>query len=121
MVARTFSSVPPGRSRSGEIWTAAARTIRLSGMVIPWSGGSAMSDGPRVDDQRAVFPMQQLDVEHVERTDRLDAFDQRRFALAVKRLQCEAACIDLAAFFHELLNLLVEVQVARKGFVAKRG
>ena len=65
--------------------------------------------------------MQQLEVEHVERVDRLDAFDQRRFAMAVKRLQGEAAGIDFTAFIHEPLDLIVEVLSARERLVAKLG
>src|ERR1700709_2819886 len=116
---QTLASVPPGCCRSGAIWTAAARTILFSGMVVPWRCGG--SDGPGMDDQCVILTMQQLDIEHVERADRLDAFDQRRFTVPVQRLQCEAACIDLAAFFHELHQLLVEVEVAGEGFLAERG
>ena len=45
--------------------------------------------------------MQENEIEHVERIDRRDALDQRRLAVAVERLQCEPAGIDLAAFGDE--------------------
>src|SRR6266567_4164302 len=38
--------------------------------------------------------------------------------MAVERLQCEPAGIDLAAFIHEFCELVVEVLRAREGFVA---
>src|ERR1700722_8771148 len=65
--------------------------------------------------------MQEHEVEHVERVDRPNALDQRRFAVAVKRLKREPAGVDLAALGDELGDLIVEVLSARKGFVTDLG
>jgi hypothetical protein len=62
--------------------------------------------------------MQEHEVENVERVDRPDALDQRRFAVPIERLQREAAGIGLAALGDELGDLIVEVLSAWKGFVA---
>src|ERR1700733_3277315 len=62
--------------------------------------------------------MQQHEIEHVERVDRPDPLDQRRFTVAVQRLQREPAGIGLAALGHELRDLIVEVLSAREGFIA---
>jgi hypothetical protein len=43
------------------------------------------------------------------------------FAMAIERLQRETAGIDLAAFFHELDNLVVEILVAGKCLGAECG
>ena len=50
-----------------------------------------------------------------------DALDQRRLAVAVERLQGETAGIDLAAFAHELGELIVEVVMPGKRLVADFG
>ena len=65
--------------------------------------------------------MDQHEVEHVERADRPDAFDQGRLAVPVERLKREAAGVDLAAFANELRDLVVEVLSAGKRLVAKLG
>ncbi len=41
--------------------------------------------------------------------------------MAIERLQGKPAGIDLATFFHEARDLVVEVQVAGKGLVAEFG
>ncbi len=45
--------------------------------------------------------------------------NERRLAVAVEGLGREPAGVDLAALGHELLKLVVEVQVAREGLVAE--
>ena len=50
----------------------------------------------------------------------VDALDQRALAVAIQGLQRKAAGVDLAAFSDELLDLLVEVLVAREGLVAQQ-
>src|ERR1700684_457524 len=62
--------------------------------------------------------MQQHEIEHVERVDRPDPLDQRRFTVAVQRLQREPAGLGLAALGHELRYLIVEVLSALEGFIA---
>src|SRR5580692_2110605 len=62
--------------------------------------------------------MQQHEVEHVERVDWPDPLDQRRFAVAVQRLQRKAAGIGLATLGYELRDLVVEVLSAWEGFIA---
>jgi G3E family GTPase len=63
--------------------------------------------------------VEQDQIEHVERIDRTDALDERGLAVAVERLQREAARVDLASFAHELLDLRVEVEVPRERLVAE--
>ncbi len=41
------------------------------------------------------------------------------FAVAIERLEREAACIDFAAFFHELHDLLGKILVAGECFIAE--
>ena len=62
--------------------------------------------------------MEQDEIEHVERTDRPDARDQGRLAVAVERLQGKTAAIDLAAFAHEFGQLIVEVLMPGESLVA---
>src|SRR3954470_12368477 len=64
--------------------------------------------------------MQQHEVEHVERVDRAYAFDQRALAVTVQRLQREAAGVDLAAFGHELRDLVIEVLMPRERGIPER-
>ena len=71
-----------------------------------------------MEHEGVVAPVQQNEIEHVERADRPDAGDQRRLAVAVKHLQREPAAIDLAAFAHELGQLVAEVLRAGKRLVA---
>src|SRR6187402_2823969 len=129
MKRHTFSVVPSRLYSTGLSCTAAARTFfgwlitpPFSGSVLPRhvrsSAPAARLHRPGVDDDGVVPLVEQDDVEHVERVDRTDAFDQRALAVAVERLEREAARVDLAAFAHELLDLSVEVQMAGKRFVA---
>src|SRR5450830_1083247 len=74
---------------------------------------------PGIEDERVVAAMQQCQVKHVEWIDRTNARNQRWFAMTVQRLQGKTAGIDLAAFFHELGDLLVEVLMTGKRFVAQ--
>ena len=76
---------------------------------------------PGVENDGVGLAVQQHDVEHVERADRDDAFDQRTLAMAVQRLERETARIDLAAFRDELRDLVVEILMARKRLVAELG
>src|SRR5271170_6844283 len=120
IAARTLATLPPDASRSGAICTAAARTSVFSAM--PLFSAFVPSRGlqrPGVEDERAVTPVQQDEIEHVERTDWPDARQQRSFAVTVKHLQREAAAIDLAAFGHELGQLVAEVLRTGKRFIAE--
>lgn len=76
---------------------------------------------PGIQDDGVGFLMDQHEVEHIERIDRPDAFDQRGFAVAVQCLQGEAAGVDLAALVHEALELIVEVLCAGERLVADLG
>src|SRR5260370_8664999 len=80
---------------------------------------AAGSHRPGMNHKGVVPAVQENEIEHIERTDRPDPGNKRRLAVTVKRLQRKAARIDLAAFAHELGQLIVEVLVARKGFVAE--
>src|SRR5258705_8635694 len=75
---------------------------------------SRASQRPGVENERVLLAVEQDQIEHIERVDRLDAFDQRAFAVAVQGLQCEAARIDLATFGDELGDLVVEVHRRRR-------
>src|SRR5215471_18907387 len=117
IAASTFDTVPPDVSRSGAICTAATRTSAFSAM--PLSFARAALQSPGVQDERAVAPVQENEVEDVERTDRPDAGKQRRLAVAVEHLQRETAAEDLPAFAHELGQLVAEVLRAREWLVAQ--
>src|SRR4051812_12927369 len=78
-----------------------------------------MSERPGVHDERVALSVQQNNVEHIERVDRSDAFDQRALAMAIQRLKSEATCVHLAALAHELLDLTVEVLSTGERFVAQ--
>jgi hypothetical protein len=69
----------------------------------------------------AGLAVHQHQVQHVQRVDGRTPSISERFAVAVQRLQREAACVHLAAFGDELGDLVVEVQVAGEGLVAQRG
>src|ERR1700678_1339908 len=102
ITAITRSSVAAPDVRSGAICTAAARTfcffaIAFSfGLTAEFQPASGASERPGVEDEGVVAAMQQHEVEHVERVDWPDPLDQRRFAVAVQRLQRKAAGIGLA-------------------------
>src|SRR5271154_5337884 len=74
---------------------------------------------PSVQHEGVFVAMEQREIQHIERTDRDDAGDQRGLAMAVQRLQRETARVDLAAFGHELDQRVVEVLVTRKRLVAE--
>ncbi len=59
---------------------------------------------PRVEDERAIAPMQQDEIEHVERADRTNAGNERAFAVAVEHLQRKTAAINLAALAMNLVS-----------------
>src|SRR6202048_3126503 len=80
---------------------------------------AARSHRPGVNHKGVVLAVQENEIEYIERIDRPDSGNERRLAVTVERLQRKAACIDLAAFAHELGQLIVEVLVTRKGFVTK--
>src|SRR5262249_11960106 len=132
----TLVSVPPGVSRSGAICTAATRILAFSAIsqLRHWprpprarrragmagaSHPAGHSHRPGVDHKSVILPVQENEIEYIERIDRPDSRNKRGFAVTVKRLQRKAARIDLAAFAHELGQLIVEVLVAREGFVAE--
>src|ERR1700712_2040598 len=77
------------------------------------------SDRPGVDDHRVIALVQEDAVEDVEGVDHADALDEGRLAMPVEGLGREPAGIDLAALGHELLQLVVEVQVPREGLIAE--
>src|SRR5260370_3914427 len=133
MLPRTLVSVRPGVSRSGAMCSAATPMLVLSAISRlrhrppphggEWKGGAnrpgADSHRPGVNHESVVLAVQKNEIEHIERIDRPDSRNKRWLAVTVKRLQRKAARIDLAAFTHELGQLIVEVLVARKGFVAQ--
>src|SRR5882672_11204816 len=136
MLPSTLVTVAPGVSRSGAICTAATRMLSFSAIYQPChrptspsphaENGKGVQTGPPADSHRpgvnhesVVLAVQKNEIEHIERIDRPDSRNKRRLAVTVKRLQRKAARIDLAAFPHELGQLIVEVLVARKGFVAE--
>src|SRR5260370_3318921 len=132
ILPRTLVSVAPGVSRSGAICTAATRMLALSAIsrLRNWPPPHAEENGKGAQtaagshrqgmNHKGVVPtVQENEIEHIEWTDRPDSGNKRRLAVTVKRLQRKAARIDLAAFTHELGQLIVEVLVARKGFVAE--
>src|SRR6516225_10198508 len=90
IAASTFATVPPAVSRSGAICTAATR---MGGSLAMLLSSVACSDRPGVQLESVVAPVQQDQIQHVERVDRSDAGDQRWLAVAIERLQCEAAGI----------------------------
>src|ERR1700737_1818800 len=65
--------------------------------------------------------MEQHQIQHIERIDRADAWDQRRLTVSVQRLEGKAARVHPAAFFHEDLDLIVEVMMTRECVVSERG
>src|SRR4030081_523998 len=65
--------------------------------------------------------MEQHQIDVIPRIDRTDAWDQRRLTVAVQRLEGEAACVHFAPFFHEDLDLIVEVMMTRECGVSERG
>ena len=76
-------------------------------------------EGPSVQDEGVVIPVQENDVQNVQGVDGRDARNQCAFTMAVKGLQGKTACIDFAAFFHEFDDLVVEVLMAWKRFISK--
>src|SRR5262245_61727318 len=114
-------------------WPTGAQTGRPQGAPLqrhdnaraPEGGGgvpkprAARSHRPGVNHEGVVLAVQENEIEHIERIDRSYSGNKRRLAVTVKRLQRKAARIDLAAFAHELGELIVEVLVARKRFVAE--
>ena len=76
---------------------------------VSWSAGR--SERPGVEDERVVALVEQEDVEHVERADGPDPWNERRLAVAVERLEREPARVDLAALGHEGADLLVDDEV----------
>src|ERR1700736_2145729 len=77
------------------------------------------SQRPGVENEGAVLAVQEDQVEHIKRVDRPDARNERRFAVTVEGLQGKSAGVDLAAFAHELGQLIVEVQMARERLIAE--
>src|SRR4051812_4237819 len=110
MASQTLAVVPSQLYSTGLSCTAAARTI----LVLVTERLPSRSQRPGIEDECAALPVQQNDVQHIERVDRANAFDQRAFAVAVQCLQREAAREHLAAFAHELLDLAVEVLMTGK-------
>src|SRR6187402_778302 len=108
--AHTFSVVCARLKSTGLHCTAAATMGRSKVMMDPRWG----LQRPGVDDERSSFAVEQDEIEHVQGIDWLDPFDERRFTVAVQGLEREAACVDLASFTHELLELTVDGQVSRK-------
>src|SRR5260370_35025310 len=132
ILPRTLVSVAPGVSRSGAICTAATRMLALSAIsrLRNWPPPHAEENGkgaqtaagshrPGMNHKGVVPTVQENEIEHIDRIDRPYSGNKRRLAVTVKRLQRKAARIDLAAFAHELGQLIVEVLVTRKGFVAE--
>src|SRR3989344_702501 len=111
MVSRTLCSVPSASFSTGEICAAAALMMRAWLMVRCPLFVRPGSQRPGVEDEGLLLAVQQDDVQHIQRVDGLDAFDQRAFAEAIQGLQGEATGVDLAAFGEELGDLVVEVQV----------
>src|SRR5258706_1514710 len=81
--------------------------------------GPQRSHRPGVNHKSVVPAVQENEIEHIERIDRPDSRNKRWLSVTVKRLQRQAARIDFAALAHELGQLIIEVLVARKGFVAE--
>ncbi len=63
------------------------------------------SDSPGVENDGVRLLVQKDAIEHVLRRDRPDARKERRLAVAVEGLQREAAGVDLAPSFMNLLRL----------------
>src|SRR3954467_9941196 len=82
MASQTFAVVPSQLYKTGLSCTAAARTI--FGVLI--SVLPRMSERPGVHDERVALSVQQNNVEHIERVERADAFDQRALAMAIQYL-----------------------------------
>src|SRR5271165_6685196 len=61
--------------------------------------------------------MDQDEVEHIKRADRLDSGNQGRFSVPVKSLERESARIDFSTFFHELNQTLIHCEVPWERFV----
>src|SRR5450432_3549197 len=76
-------------------------------------------ESPGVHDEGAALAVDQHQIQHVQRIDRANAFDQRAFAVPIERLQREATGKHFAALAHELLDLPVEVLRAGERFVTE--
>src|SRR6476620_11097159 len=74
-------------------------------------GGTEELEGPGLHDQGTLAARGEGGVEHVERVHRRDALDQVGLTHAVQGGHREATRVDLAAFLHERLELVVEVHV----------
>src|ERR1700677_3411503 len=87
IAASTLCKVAAPDVRSGASCAAAARIFLVSAMRGSCNRRARArrerSKRPGVEDEGVVAPMQQNEIEHVERADRFDAFNQRRLAVAV--------------------------------------
>src|SRR5580658_283021 len=77
------------------------------------------SQRPGVENERVVSTVKEDDVEDVERAYRAYAGNQRGFAVAIERLEGEAARVDLAPLGHEGTHLLIDDQMTWKRFGAE--
>src|SRR5688572_17641505 len=117
---------PPLRARPGPERSVQRRPSDCSSASSSGSGGAGLaarnngsdltiaperSQRPGVDDEGVVAPVQQDDIEHVQRVDRSHALDQCALAVPVQRLQRKTAGVDLAALAHELRDLAVHGQM----------
>ena len=78
-----------------------------------------MLERPGVQHESVVASVQQNEIEDIKRADRPNTGQQRPFAVTVKHLQCETAAINLAAFTHELGELVAEVLRAWERLIAQ--
>src|SRR5579862_7336142 len=83
------------------------------------SSRDSRSQRPGVEDESVVPAVKEDQIEHVERADRFDPFDERRLAVAVEGLQRKTAGVDFSTFAHELLHLAIHGEVTRERFVTE--
>lgn len=74
---------------------------------------------PGIENEGVLPAVQENNVEYIERADWNHPRHERTLAVPVERLQRETAGVDLAAIGDDLLDAIVEVEVAGKYFVAQ--
>src|SRR5579875_1171853 len=104
-----------GRALSVVAWAPGRRSARGPG---PARGPL---DRPGVELERPLPPGGQGRVQHVERVEGLDPFDQVVLSEAVQGPHRESAGVDVGAFLEKGLDLVVDGEVTREGLLADRG